>query len=106
MAARNSRGGARPGAGRPPHKLRVLPTRDEKISFVRHERPRGVAAAMSAGREGLLPYMHERRRQGGLKEERRVAASKASRGRFAPPRPPRLVVVKSVNDREEHECRP
>jgi phage terminase small subunit len=42
--------------------------------------------------KALMPFVHQRKGEGGKKEERNKAAAEAATGRFgAPPPPPRLV---------------
>lgn len=92
---RKNSGGARPGAGRKP-KPAAVSKRDDPLEFLRgvwkgeiEANPSQVKAATAA-----LPFVHEKRGEGGKKDKKAAAANKAGKGKFAPSRPPTLSVVK------------
>ena len=91
------RGGARPGAGRPPAELSKLigltPTNDPLV-FLQAVMSNDdadtrirVAAAVA-----LLPYVHAKKAEG-VKEQKQDAAKKASNGKFAASKPPVRLVM-------------
>jgi len=85
-------GGKRKGAGRKPQPLEV-PAGEDPLKFL-------ISVMNDAGADPQLrvraaiaaaQYTHNKRGEGGKKEERQEAADKVS-GRFAPPASPKLVV--------------
>jgi phage terminase small subunit len=91
------RGGFRPGAGRKPKpkpKLNISAKKDplafllEVMNDQEADARLRVRAAVTAAQ-----YRHAKKGDSGKKDERKEAAEKAGRGKFAPAAPPRLRVV-------------
>jgi phage terminase small subunit len=91
-----ARGGARPGAGRPPKEPTVLaiPGGKDPLEFLlavmndESAKPElRVRAAIAAAQ-----YKHTKLADGGKKDERQRAAEAAGSGKFSAGAPPKLVV--------------
>lgn len=105
MAGKPGRsGGARPGAGRKPKapvtiKVEVPPS----IETLAHADPKVFLLALmndlqadvklrADAAKALMPFMHQKRGEGGKKEQGQEAAKKVA-SRFAPAAPPKLVAA-------------
>ncbi len=91
------RGGARPGAGRPKKERQILPISagESPLDFlilVMNCESADLRLRIDAAR-AALPYMHQKGDALGKKDIRKVAAHRASGGRFAPGNTPRLLLV-------------
>jgi phage terminase small subunit len=91
------RGGARPGAGRPPNEpvlLPNLPATNDPLVFLlalMNDDAADSRTRLSAA-VACLPYCHARISEAGIKDQAQTAAKKAGAGKFAPSRGPvRLV---------------
>ena len=98
MAGKPGRsGGARPGAGRPPKEpeiLAVAGTYSDPLKFllaVVNDSSTDAKLRVDADK-AMLPYIHQRKGEGGKKDAQQDAAVKAA-GRFGTPTPPRLVAA-------------
>ena len=89
------RGGARPGAGRPPGQPAKLntPATNDPLVFLQQVMNDGeaeirlrVAAAVA-----LMPFIHTKKGEG-VKDAKQDAAKKAGAGRFGASKPPMLVI--------------
>jgi len=107
MAGKPGRsGGARPGAGRKPKapvtiKIEVPPS----IETLAHTDPKVFLLALmndlqadvklrADAAKALMPFMHQKRGEGGKKEEQADKAKKAAGGRFSSAPPPLKLVNK------------
>lgn len=91
------RGGARPGAGRPPRKPAKLctPATNDPLVFLlaAMNDPATDARLRIVAATSALPYVHAKKGEG-IKDEKKAAAKVAGVGRFAPAAPPKLVSSK------------
>lgn len=87
----------------PPAPPAAVPAFDVQAAIMHSDPKQFLLVAMNDGAapaklrieaaKALLPFMHERKGEGGKKDARADAAKAAAAGRFgAPPAPPRLVV--------------
>ncbi len=90
-------GGKRPGSGRKPKPAKALkvPAGLDPVDFLlavqddsESDPKLRVRAAIAAAQ-----YLHNKKGEGGKKDERQAAAEKAGKGRYAPSAPPKLAVV-------------
>lgn len=90
-------GGARSGAGRKKREPTIA------IQASQHDDPQAflLGVMSSIGNDAklrvdaakaLLPYLYQKKGEGGKKEERHGAAKKAAQGKFSAGAPPKLVV--------------
>lgn len=90
------RGGARPGAGRPPGKpslLQAMPATSDPLEFLQQvmSDPANDARLRIGAAVALMPYIHAKKGEG-VKDAKQDAAKKAGAGRFGASKPPiRLV---------------
>ncbi len=100
----NRRGGARPGAGRPPSKpakLDIPATKDPLVFLLAvMNDPTSDARLRIVAATAALPYVHERAGtvQGGKKDRRAEAAQEAGQGKFAPSKPPKLKLINPAGE--------
>ena len=90
-------GGARAGAGRPkntPQLLQTLPSTNDPKAFLlalMNDLEADIKLRADAAKT-LLPFMHQRQADVGIKDEKLEAAKKAGAGKYGAGRPPvRLV---------------
>ena len=93
------RGGARPGAGRPPGEpamLSDMPATSDPLEFLRlvMANPANDARLRVGAAVALMPYVHAKKVEGS-KDQKQDAAKKASAGRFGSSKPPSLVISNS-----------
>jgi phage terminase small subunit len=88
------RGGARQNSGPQPAKLKVE-RKKSPLAFLLDVMNNEDASANNRVRAAIeaAKYMHARKGEGGKKDERKEAAEKAGRGKYAPSGPPKLRVV-------------
>ena len=93
--ARPNSGGARPGAGRKAKPPAATDERDP-LQFLLAVMRGAIDANAAQVRAAIAAaqYVHTKKHDGGMKDDAKDAAKKASRGKFAPSAPPRLKVVK------------
>lgn len=86
-------GGAREGAGRPSLFAEIPSISDPKefLLALMSDPDAGIIQRLEAAKI-LMPYLYRKLDDGGKKEEAAQAAKKAVSGRFAPKKPPKLVV--------------
>lgn len=101
--ARKGTGGARPGAGRKPKIVVLVPelpkapavdAEPESIRFFRHVIAMtevDVRIRLDAAK-ALAPFEAQKTGEVGKKDSKKSAAAKVAAGKFAPAAPPRLVV--------------
>lgn len=91
--ARMNAGGARPGAGRKRKEPAVTAITDP-LEFLKAVWTGAIDATALQIRAATaaLPFLHRKLGEGGKKDEASEASKKASKGKYAPSAPPRLVV--------------
>lgn len=95
----SKRGGARPGAGRPPNQpvlLPNLPATNDPLVFLlalMNDDAADSRTRLSAA-VACLPFIHAKKGDN-LKEVKQDAAKKAGAGRFGTSKPPKLVISNS-----------
>lgn len=95
MAGKPGRsGGARAGAGRPKKEPVVLPlsvTYDDPLAFLKAiMNDNGAEAKLRVdAAKALMPFVHQKKGEGGKKEQKQEEAEKVA-GRFGAAAPPRL----------------
>jgi phage terminase small subunit len=86
--------GVKGRSGRKPAQLKVPPGSDPLEFLLRvMNDPKAHAALRVRAAVAACQYVHMKKGEGGKKDERQEAASKAGRGRFAPSKPPKLAIV-------------
>lgn len=102
--AKGKSGGARPGAGRPRKNplppgapLSIAdapPAANTPLDFLKGvmNDPKQPLAMRVRSAIAAAQYEHVKRGDSGKREDQAVAAKKAAAGRFAPPKPPKLIV--------------
>lgn len=96
-------GGARPGAGRKPVPVTIVPDEVAAVEPGEPLDPRPTLEQIALGRLevspqqlkallALLPYAHTKKGEGGKKEQKQAQAEKVA-SRFAPVSPPKLAAV-------------
>ena len=85
-------GGKRAGAGRPPNPpiLSDLPGNDDPMEFLRevmNDASQDMRLRADAAK-ALMPFLHQKKGEGGKKDEQATAAQKVANGKFAPSAPP------------------
>lgn len=97
-------GGARPGSGRKPKpkEAEMLDLSSVMADALTHKDPKAfLLAVMNDGMsdaklrvdaaKALMPFMHQKKGEGGIKDAQQDAAKKAGAGKFGASAPPRLV---------------